>query len=157
MLRAMVIIGLSGASMARSVGATPSACVSEIQRAELAAAGVFPGRTWTWRMDAERSRERLTTLRRELTDLSNCGRTLANGAGAAQKSGEQKSTLKRELELMHARLQHIEADAASLDRELRNDNPTRWLVQRDVADMQREIRGLARINARLAAALASHD
>lgn len=110
-------------------------CVEASQRAEADVAVMVPVRTWTWRLDFERSRQRLAQLRSDLTALHDC-----ESQFEASLTAKQKSKVQRQLKRLASLLDHLQKDAQSLDVELQNGYPTRWHVARDATDMQKEIR-----------------
>jgi hypothetical protein len=110
-------------------------CVEAAESAERDAAAMIPGRTWTWRLGFERSRQQLGQLRRDFTALRDI-----ESEFEASLTLEQKSKVKTELTLLSRLEKHLEKDAASLDLELRKGYPTRWHVARDASDMRTEVR-----------------
>jgi len=108
-------------------------CIEASERAERDAAAMIPGRTWTWRLDFERSRQQLARLRADFTSLHGCETEFE-----ASLTAEQKAKAKAEIAQLASLRFHLEKDAQSLDTELRKGYPTRWHVARDASDMQNE-------------------
>jgi hypothetical protein len=108
-------------------------CTEAGERAEADASAMIPGRSWTWQLDFERSRQQLAQLRRDFTSLHDC-----ESEFEASLTPEQKSKVKAKLNQLAALCQHLDRDAESLDLELRKGYPTRWHVARDASDMQKE-------------------
>jgi hypothetical protein len=111
-------------------------------------AAMVPGRTWTWQLDAERSRAQLDALRSDLKAF-----WYAEAAFEASLSAEQKSMLNSQFVVIQELFQHLEGNAESLDTELRKSYPTRWHVANDVSDMQKEINRWRKLHRRIAGAL----
>ena len=111
-------------------------------------AAMIPGRTWTWQLDAERSRAQLYSLRGDLKAFWE--------AEVAFESGmllEQRSKFNSQFVSIQDLFQHLEGDAESLDTELRKGYPSRWHVANDVSDMQKEIKRWRRLHRQIAEAL----
>jgi hypothetical protein len=109
-------------------------CDEASERAERDAGAMIPGRTWTWRLDFERSRQQLHQLQRDFTSLH-----VSESEFETSLTSEQKSKVKAKLTVLGDLWEHLYKDAQSLDAELRKGYPTRWHVARDAADMQKEI------------------
>jgi hypothetical protein len=124
------------------------ACVKAGERAEAEAAAMIPGRTWTWRPRFERSRRDLTRLRGALAALRD-----QEARFDATLDPVQRATVESLLESMQALWHHLEADAASLDGELRKGYPTRWHVGRDSSDMAAELRRWKTLHQQVATAV----
>jgi hypothetical protein len=116
-------------------------CIEASKRAEADAAAMIPGRTWTWRLDFERSRQQLAQLRDDFGSLRDC-----ESQFEASLSVEQKRKAQRHIERLAGLWDHLQKDARSLDLELRKGYPTRWHVARDATDMQKEIRNWRRLH-----------
>ena len=125
--------------------------VEASERAERDAAAMVPGRTWTWRLDFEQSRQLLDQLRRDLTALGD-----SEADFEASLTSEQKSKVQAELKSLQELWQHLESDAQSLDLELREGYPTRWHVARDASDMQKEIRNWRKLHQQVATAVGAN-
>ena len=110
-------------------------CVLAAANAERDAAAMIPGRTWTWRLDFERSRQQLGQLRRDFADLRD-----RESEFEASLTAEQNSRVQTSLARLSHLNAHLEKDAQSLDDELQKGYPTRWHVARDASDMQSETR-----------------
>ncbi len=123
-------------------------CVQIGKRADADITEMVPHRVWMWRLNFEKSRQRLDQLRRDLDEL----RT-AEDAFVASLNPEQKSKLRSQLESLQTLWVHLESDAQSLDSELRKGYPTRWHVARDAFDMQKEIRHWNKLHDEVAARL----
>lgn len=121
------------------------------ERLEGDAAAMVPGRTWTWQLDSERSREHLDELLRDLKAFRD-----ADIAFEASLLPEQKSKFNSHFTATHELFQHLERDAQSLDNELRKAYPTRWHVANDVSDMRMEIHRWRKLHRRLADDLGLH-
>lgn len=122
-------------------------CVQAGERLEYNAAALVPGRTWTWRLDSEQSRERLDELLRDLKAFWD-----AEAAFEASLSPGQQSKLNPQFTASHELFQHLERDAQSLNNELRmrKGYPRRWHVANDVSDMQKEISRWRKLHQRIA-------
>ncbi len=125
-------------------------CVQAGERLEYNAAALVPGRTWTWRLDSEQSRERLDDLLRDLKAFRD-----ADVAFEASLSPEQRSKFNSHFTATHELFQHLERDAQSLNNELRmrKGYPRQWHVANDVSDMRKEINHWTKLHRRLADAL----
>jgi len=117
-------------------------------RVERDVAAMIPGRTWTWALNAEQSRKQLGQLGGDLQAF-----------WAAEQAYEQSLPTKSaqrvqaQLSAIHQLFQHLQADARSLDEELSKGTPTRWHVNKDVLDMQKEIQRWRRLHQTIAARL----
>lgn len=120
-------------------------CVQAGERLDRNAAAMVPGRTWTWQLDSERSREHLDELLRDLKAFRD-----ADVAFEASLSPEQRSKFNSHFTATHELFQHLERDAQSLDNELRQGYPTRWHVANDVSEMRKEIQRWRKLHQRLA-------
>lgn len=120
-------------------------CVQAGDRLDRSAAAMVPGRTWTWQLDSERSREHLDELLRDLKAFRD-----ADVAFEASLSPEQRSKFNSHFTATYELFQHLERDAQSLDDELRKGYPTRWHVANDVSDMRKEIHHWRKLHQRLA-------
>lgn len=109
-------------------------CVDAEERLEEDIAAMVPGRSWTWQLDAERSRKHLDHLRRKVAALRDC-----EDEFEAHLNPEQSSKVESELKLSQGLLQRMEGNVQSLDLELRKRYPARWHVAQDVSAMQKEI------------------
>ena len=123
-------------------------CLEAGDRLRLDVAAMVPGRTWTWELDAEKSRAQLDRLRSDLKAFWD-----AESAFEARVPSEQRARLTSQFVLIHQLFQHLEGDAQSLDAELRKGYPTRWHVAKDVSDMQREINRWRKFHRRIVGAL----
>jgi hypothetical protein len=123
-------------------------CVQLGRHAETDITALVPHRTWTWRLDFEKSRKQLGQVRRDLIALGKSEAEFEASLDSGQKSRVQSS-----LNALKALLRHLESDAQSLDSELREGYPTRWHVARDSFDMQKEIRLWNRLHDKVAAKL----
>jgi hypothetical protein len=108
-------------------------CIEASHRAEADAAAIVPGRSWTWRLDFERSREELAQLRDDFTSLHDC-----ESKFEASLTAKQKIKVEPQLRRLASLWNHLQKDAQSLDLELQKGYPTRWHVAHDATDMQRE-------------------
>lgn len=109
-------------------------CSEAAARLDRTLAAMVPGRTWTWQLDAERSRKRLDELQSILAALRDCEDNFEVGL-----TPEQKSKVEPELKLMQRLGLQLESHAQNLKVELQKRYPARWRVARDVSDMQTQI------------------
>ena len=116
--------------------------ISGVQRE---AAAMVPGRTWTWQLNAEQSREHLDVLGHALNVLRD-----NEALFEASLTPEQKTKFASQFQSIHEILQHILGDAQSLDDELQKGYPTRWHVAHDISDLQDEIRRLRKLHEQIA-------
>jgi hypothetical protein len=120
-------------------------CMDAAGRLRRDAAAMVPGRTWTWRLDSERSREHLDGLRRDVKALWD-----TEAAFEASLSPEQRSKVNSQFTSIQELFQHLERDAQSLDSELQEGYPRRWHVANDVSDMRKEINRWRKLHQRIA-------
>jgi hypothetical protein len=123
-------------------------CLEAGERTQQDATAMIPGRTWTWQLGLERSRQQLGRLRSDLDVLRN-----TEAKFEASLTVEQKSRVQSRLSSIQKLLQHLDIDTQSLDLELREGYPTRWHVRRDALDMQKEMGYWIKLHAKIAAAL----
>ncbi len=123
-------------------------CIESGKNAERQAAGMVPGRTWTWTLNAQRSLRQLNGLRRALIGLKECEAAFEASLTPAQ-AAESQAQIRRMRELA----QHLDRDVESLDDELRNKYPSRWHVRHDALDMRKEIQRWRQLYDIVAAAL----
>lgn len=123
-------------------------CLEAGARAQQDATAIIPGRTWTWQLGFERSRQQLGRLRSDLDVLRN-----TEAEFEASLTVEQKSRAQSRLSSIQKLLQHLDSDTQSLDLELRKGYPTRWHVRRDALDMQKELGYWRKLHDNIAAAL----
>lgn len=120
-------------------------CVETSQRAEADAAAMIPGRTWTWRLDFERSRQQLAQLGSDFTALHDC-----ESQFEASLTAEQESKVQPQLKRLASLWDHLQKDAQSLDLELQKGYPSRWHVTRDANDMEQEIQNWRKLHSQVA-------
>jgi hypothetical protein len=120
-------------------------CIEAGERLRRDVAAMVPGRTWTWRLDSERSRAHLEGLQHDLKDFWD-----AEADFEANLQPDQRSKLNSQFVFIHKLFQHLEQDAQSLDTELQRSYPTRWHVANDVSDMRKEIDRWRRLHRRIA-------
>jgi hypothetical protein len=120
-------------------------CIEASERAERDSAAMIPGRTWTWRLDFERSRQQLDQLRRDFRSLRD-----SESEFEERLTLEPTAKVKAQLTQIATLWEHLDRDAQSLDLELRKSYPTRWHVSRDASDMQKEIRSWRKLHDQVA-------
>jgi hypothetical protein len=120
-------------------------CVEAAERLRRDSAAMVPGRTWTWELNAERSRSQIARLQE---DLKAFWETETEFEG--KLSPEQSSKLKSQFRAIRALFLHLQGDAQSLDLELQKGYPTRWHVAHDVSDMRSEINRWMKLHRHLA-------
>ena len=125
-------------------------CLEAGERVRRDVAAMVPGRTWTWQLDSERSRKQVEVLRRDLRDFWD-----AEAAFDASLTADQKSKVNSQFILIRELFHHLEGDAESLSAELQKGYPTRWHVEHDVSDMQKEISQWRKLHRRIARDLGS--
>ena len=123
-------------------------CIEASHRAEADAAATVPGRSWTWRLDFERSRQELAQLRDDFASLHDC-----ESKFEASLTARQKSKVEPQLQRLASLWNHLQKDAQSLDLELQKGYPTRWHVARDATDMEKEIRNWRKLHIQVAGAV----
>jgi hypothetical protein len=123
-------------------------CLKAAERAEQQAGAMVPGRSWTWRLDAQQSLQQLSQLRQDLSALK-----ASEAAFEASLSPQQLSRHDAQVRQIHQLIRHLEHDGDSLHDELANGSPRRWHVAHDALDMRTEIRRWVRLHNQLAASV----
>lgn len=118
-----------------------------IKTTEHEAAAMVPGRTWTWQLRAEQSREHLVVFGRALDALR-----AIETSFEASLTPDQESKFAPQFQTIRETLQHVSEDVRSLDEELQKGYPERWHVTHDVLDMQSEIHRLRKVHEQISKA-----
>lgn len=117
-------------------------CVDAGNRLQSDVVAMVPGRTWTWQLNAEKSRSQLVGLRRDLKAFRDADLAFEASLPAEQFHSHFASS--------QGLFEHLQRDAESLDTELRKGYPTRRHVTNDVLDMQKEINRWRKLHQQIA-------
>jgi len=114
----------------------------------LAAATINQRLAAAWALNAEASRRQLGQLSADLQVF-----WAAEQAFEQRLPTESMQRVQPQFSAIHQLFQHLQADTRNLDEELSKGMPTRWHVNRDVLDMQKEIQRWRKLQQAIAATL----